>query len=145
MEKLKIIYDNHSVHAIGYHFVWCTKYRHPVLVGQIETAVKDSINEICRKYGWFVIAIEVMPDHIHAFIQTTHQDAPYNVIKTLKSITAVQVFTKFPKLKANKFWGSGLWSRGSYYANVGQISQETVLKYIESQKSWGDSSYGTRP
>jgi len=49
----------------------------------------------------------------------------------------VHIFNKFPKLKGRKFWGSGLWSRGTYYASVGHISEESVRKYIESQKERG--------
>ena len=76
-----------------------------------------------------------MPDHVHIFVQIHPTDTPVNVVKTLKSTTAIAVFCRFPELKKQKFWGSGLWSRGTYYGSVGQISQETVQRYIENQKS----------
>ncbi|MFW0860229.1 MAG: transposase [Dehalococcoidia bacterium] len=47
------------------------------------------------------------------------------------------MFNKFPKLKGRRFWGSGLLSRGTYYASVGHISEESIRKYIESQKGQG--------
>jgi len=50
-------------------------------------------------------------------------------------LAAVAVFTTHPKLKGQKFWGSGLWSRGTYYGSVGNVSAETVEKYISEQKS----------
>jgi putative transposase len=76
-----------------------------------------------------------MPDHVHVFLQANPEDRPIDIVKTLKSISAVAVFYSFPKLKGQKFWGSGLWSKGSYYASVGQISQDTIKNYILSQKS----------
>ena len=75
-----------------------------------------------------------MPDHVHIFVQVDHTTAPVVITQTLKSISAVDIFNKFPTLKQRKFWGSGLWSRGTYYASVGHISEDVVKKYIETQK-----------
>jgi putative transposase len=85
-------------------------------------------------YGWELQEIEVMPDHVHIFVQADHMTAPVEIAKILKSISAVHIFHTFPKLKGRKFWGSGLWSRGTYYATVGHISEDAIRRYIESQK-----------
>lgn len=76
-----------------------------------------------------------MPDHVHLFLQIHPTERLTDVVRTLKSISAVAIFYKFPNLKTNKFWGSGLWSKGTYYGSVGQVSQNTIVKYIENQKS----------
>lgn len=44
---------------------------------------------------------------------------------------------KFPDLKRRKFWGSGLWSKGTFYSSVGGVSEEAVKRYIETQKDRG--------
>ncbi len=132
--KLELLKSSHSVHQLGIHLVWCTKYRHSVLRNGIDVTVKRTIGETCKVYGWKCCAIEIMPDHIHLFIQVNHTDSPCVVAKTLKSITAVTVFNLYPHIKQQKFWGSGLWSDGTFYSSVGQISQETIIKYIETQK-----------
>lgn len=117
------------------HIIWCTKYRHPVLKNGVDILVKRIIGESCLAYNWQCHALEVMHDHVHLFIQIHHTDSPCNVAKTLKSLTAISVFTNYPKLKAQKFWGSGLWSKGTFYSSVGNISQETVTEYIKNQKT----------
>jgi len=127
--------NSHCVHSIGYHIVFCPKYRHQVLSGIIEIEAKKIFSEICADMKWDLHSIEVMPDHIHFFIQTDPYTAPVNIVSRLKSISAVYLFTKFPSLKKRKFWGSGLWSPGSYYGTVGAIFEATIKKYIEEQKS----------
>ncbi len=86
--------------------------------------------------------MEVMPDHVHLFVQAAHTTVPVEIAKTLTSISAVAIFTRsavaiftrFSTLKGRRFWGSGLWSESIYDGSVGHISAATVRAYIESQK-----------
>jgi putative transposase len=135
MGKLQLLHEEHCISQIGYHLVWCTKFRHSVLKDGVDIVVKNIIGQACGHYNWILCDIEVIPDHVHLFLQTRHTDSPVNIVKTLKSLTAVAVFYAFPKLKGQKFWGTGLWSRGSYYASVGNVSQESIALYIQSQKT----------
>ena len=139
MRKLVEKRVDRAVSMLGLHLVWCTKYRKPLLSQTpVEVLVKNVIGQACAEYGWICVDIEVMPDHVQLFIQVNHTDRPVDVLRTLKSLTAVAVFTAFPKIKAQKCWGSGLWSRGAYYASVGNVSQETISRYIQEQTKKGD-------
>lgn len=131
---MKTLHSSHATHSLGYHIIWCPKYRHQVLKDAIEVELKRILSETCTHYGWELHELEIMPDHVHIFVQADHTVAPVEIAKTLKSISAVHIFNKFPKLKGRKFWGSGLWSRGTYYASVGHISEDAVRKYIQTQK-----------
>jgi len=91
--------------------------------------------ETCEHYEWKLESMETMPDHVHLFVRANHMTAPIEIAKTLKNISAVYIFTTFPKLKSKKFWGSGLWSKSVYYGTVGHVSEETIKKYIEDQES----------
>lgn len=131
---MRTMSSNRAVFSLGYHIIWCPKYRHAILDDALAIELKHIIAETCSVYGWELQAIEVMHDHVHIFVQADHLTAPVEIAKTLKSISAVHIFHTFPKLKGRKFWGSGLWSRGTYYATVGHISEDAVRRYIESQK-----------
>ena len=124
----------HSVCNLNYHIVLVTKYRHKVFTGDIETFAKQRITCICQQYGWEVLAMEVMPDHIHLCVSAPPKIAPLGIASTIKSILAVDVFKQFDGLKQEKFWGSGLFSRGTYYGSAGTVSAQTIKKYIEDQK-----------
>lgn len=125
---------NDAVFSLGYHIIFCPKYHHAVLTDAIAVELKRIIAETCAVYGWELQAIEVRPDHVHVLVQADPTTAPVQMAQTLKSISAVHIFHAFPKLKGRKFWGSGLWSRGTYYATVGHISDDAIRRYIQSRK-----------
>lgn len=145
MNKLEEWHDSRNVSQIGLHLIWCTKFRHPVLENGVDEVVKQTIGQTCADNEWAVRSIEIMPDHVHLFIQIRATNTPCDVVRILKSTSAIAVFYAFPKLKGNKFWGTGLWSRGTYYASVGLISQETIIRYIENQMKGHDSSHRMNP
>lgn len=124
----------HSVYNLNYHIVFVTKYRHEVLKNQIETFVKERTREICLSYGWEVLELEVMSDHLHLFVSAPPKIAPLRIAATLKSILTVDTFRAFPTLKKRYFWGSGLFSDGTYYGSAGTVSSETIKRYIQEQK-----------
>lgn len=125
---------SHSVYNLNYHIIFVTKYRHEVLKDCVETYVKERLQELCSQYGWELLSLEVMPDHIHIFVSAEPKVAPLTIATTLKSILTVDVFKHFDGLKSKYFWGSGLFSRGCYYGSAGTVSAETIKKYIEQQK-----------
>lgn len=126
--------NSHSVHSMGYHIIFCPKYRHQVLTGAIEIEAKRIFSEICADKNWLLLSVEIMPDHVRLFIQSDPFTAPVEIVERIKSISAVYLFTKFSNLKKQKFWGSGLWSPSTYYGTVESISEKSVRKYIEDQK-----------
>lgn len=112
----------HSVYNLNYHIVFVTKYRHKVFKGAIEDFVKAQVQDICERYGWEQLALEVMPDHIHLFVSAPPVIAPNTIAKTIKSILTVAVFKQFKGLKKRYFWGSGLFSDGCYYGSTSTFS-----------------------
>jgi putative transposase len=125
---------SHSVYNLNYHIVLVTKYRHEVLVGDIEIFVKERTRDICMQYGWELLEIEVMPEHVHLFVSAPPKVAPLQIASTLKSILAVDVFRAFPTLKKRRFWGSGLWTGSTYFGSAGTVTTETIKRYIMEQK-----------
>ena len=76
-----------------------------------------------------------MPDHINIFIDVPQKVAPCDVVRTLKSISAIELIKVYPQLKQFYSRCGVLWSRGYFVSTVGHISETTVIKYIEEQKS----------
>lgn len=126
---------SHCKYLVQYHLVWCPKFRFNVLKGNVEEALKRILAEICTKYEYEILELEVMPDHVHVFVSAKPTIAPTDIVRTLKSITAIQLFKEFPALK--KFYSrcGSLWSKGYFVSTIGKVSAETIQRYIQEQKS----------
>ena len=121
------------VFNIGYHIVWSTKYRRKVLSGDIESTCRNIFHDIAETNGFTINALEIMPDHIHLFVSAHPKFAPGWIVKTLKGASGKILFSSFPELKKVFFCGH-IWNPSTYYGTVGDISRETVERYIQMQK-----------
>jgi putative transposase len=123
---------SHSTFNLGYHFIWCPKYRRDVLVDGIDIRLKELLIEKATQHGWTIEEMEVMPDHVHVFIKTTPNDSPIFIVSQLKGYSSSMLRKEFPKLKSRL---PTLWTRSYFCESVGHISQATIKKYILEQKN----------
>lgn len=126
--------NRNSVYQIGYHLVWCTKYRKPLLSGAVEVDLRELFGQIANDNEFTIEQMEIMPDHVHLFISAGPNQLITSMIKALKGVSARFLFKKQPELK-KQLWGGHLWNPSYYVGTVGQISEETVRRYIKEQKA----------
>jgi len=129
-----VTYGRGYVYTLQYHIVWCTKYRKPVFQGELETEVEDYIREIADTLEISIIAMELMPDHIHLLVDCKPQLRLSDAIKIFKGNTARWLFLRHPELKS-QLWGGHLWNPSYFVATVSERSLSQVEAYIENQKS----------
>jgi putative transposase len=129
----KLTYGRGYVYSLQYHIVWCTKYRKKVLSNGIDDDIKGYLNELAKEYSFSILAMEVMPDHIHILVDCKPQFFPSDMIKILKGNTARWLFMKHPELK-KQLWGGHLWNPSYCIVTVSDRSFEQVKHYIDSQK-----------
>ena len=130
--KSSTLTSSGSVWDIKYHIIWCPKYRKQ-LPKEVQDNLKTILFTICESRMWEILALEVMPDHIHIFLKVPPTVSPAGVVKILKGVSAKILFEMHPSLRDG--WKKGhLWSPSYYLGSVGHVSQETVKKYIEAQK-----------
>ena len=127
---------SHCKYLIQYHIIWCPKFRFSVLKDDIESFLKCILLDICQRYNYNVKSLEVTSDYIYVFIDVSQTIAPCDVVRTLKSNSAIGLFKLFPELKHFYAKCGLLWSRGYFISTVGHISEETIIQYIEEQKNY---------
>ena len=77
-----------GVSSLGYHIVWCPKYRRPVLVGKVAEALEWEMRRTATGLGVEIAALEVMPDHVHVFADVPVTLAPPTLVARLKGRTS---------------------------------------------------------
>lgn len=121
------------VYSIQYHVVWCVKYRHQLLTGEVESKLKDILRQIAADNNFEITEIEAEVDHIHLLIDCSPQHSIPNMIKALKGVSARLLFKEFPQLK-KKLGGSNMWNPSYFVATVSEQTEEQIRKYIQNQK-----------
>ena len=116
---------------IYYHIVFCTKYRRKVLNGEIENRVKELLKE--SEDGFKIKEIEIMPDHVHCFVElTSTEKSPHAIVARLKGYSSRFLRKEFASLKTKI---PSMWTRSYYIGSVGNVSKEVIEKYIQNQKN----------
>ena len=128
-----LTYGRGYVYSLQYHIVWCTKYRKQILQNGIDGEVKSMLEEIADEYSFRILAMEVMPDHIHLLLDCRPQFRISDMVKIMKGNTARWLFLKHPELKRS-LWGGHLWNPSYCAVTVSGRSREQVTHYINSQK-----------
>lgn len=130
MAQPRYAHNAGAVFSLKYHLVWCPKYRRPVVVGDVASRLKVLLAEKAAEMGATLHAMEVLPDHVHLFVESDPTRAPANIAAQFKGYTSRVLRREFGSLRSRL---PTLWSRSYFAATVGHVSAATIQKYIETQ------------
>lgn len=125
-------HKNGLVYKNQYHIIFCPKYRRKVLVNGVDVRLKEILYETAEENGITIKSVEVMPDHVHLFIEIDPRQPVHMAIRTLKGRSSRLLREEFPWLKSKI---PSLWTRSYFSCTVGHISEDTIQRYIEDQKN----------
>ena len=117
------------VFLMNYHVVFCPKRRRKILVGPIRDRLMQIIREMAPDLECDVLALEVMPDHVHVFLSAAPQWAPNQLIGRFKGKSARLLRQEFPQLQRMP----SVWTRSYFISTAGNVSSETIARYIAEQ------------
>ena len=126
------IHKSHNVTKLMYHFVCQVKYRRVEKDEEVDKVLKETCQEIEKRYEIRFLEIGTDRDHVHFLIQSVPTYSPQKIIQRVKSIIAKEVFARCPQVK-RKLWGGEFWTDGYYVATVGNVTEDAIKKYIQEQ------------
>ncbi len=103
------------------------KYQKDMLAVPIKERLEVIMMEIARNKGLEIKSLEIMPDHIHLFINAPPQYSPSLLVNWFKGISS--------RLYNHRFKDGRIrWTPLYYVGTAGTTSNENIQNYIEEQK-----------
>jgi putative transposase len=124
---------HHNAYDTHYHIVFPVKYRKTLLNADLPLAIADIAREITERYDIEFEKIGTDNDHIHILLNFPPKYSGSEVVRIFKSITARELFRRFPALK-KELWGGEFWSDGFYLATISERGNwKAVEQYVANQ------------
>ncbi len=120
-----------SVTLINYHFVWIPVRRKALLVGAVGERARALIDAQVEALGCHLLALEVMPDHVHLFLNAPPNIAPDQLMYRIKGQSSRVLRQEFPHLLRLP----SFWTRSYYCGTAGDVSNDTIKRYIAEQRT----------
>ena len=130
-ENMQYKHSRNKVFLINYHLIWCPKRRKKVLVGDIKIRLEQIINEVAKEKNIEILAIEIMPDHLHLFVSSHPNILIHNLIKAFKGRSSNLLRKEYPELLKLP----SLWTHSYFVSTAGNVSSDTIKKYIQEQNT----------
>ncbi len=122
-------HEQHTVHLIVYHIIWCPKRRRKVLSGKVAERLEQLIHEVAEENQWEIVEHALQPDHVHLFLRANPYTLPTDIARLIKGRSSHVLREEFPHLMRMP----SLWTRSTFYSTAGNVSAETIQQYIERQ------------
>ena len=135
MKKDQLYYKNrHSFYFLQYHLVAGTKYRHPVITGDL----KDRLIEISHSIidsDWKCRILEINSDrdHIHILFEAPPQVQPSRLINNYKTVTSRLIRKEFQDFLKPYYSKPFFWSDSYFICTVSDRTEEMIRHYIQNQ------------
>ena len=126
---MEYTHEQHTVHLIVYHIIWCPKRRRKVLIGKVAERLEQRIGEVANENAWEVLTLAIQPDHVHLFLRANPYTLPTDIARLIKGRSSHMLREEFAHLKRMP----SLWTRSTFYSTAGNVSAEVIEQYIERQ------------
>lgn len=113
--------------------MWCPRYRRKVLTGEVDRRFREILGEVAKEFELAILALEVMPDHVHLYVNAPPDLAPAEIAARIKGRSSHHMRREFPVIARMP----SMWTRSYFVSTAGNVSSETIEKYIAAQKKRG--------
>ena len=125
---------NRSVGIAFWHIQFCTKYRYAMFSKfKYKSLMEACIRRVCCKQNLKIVAIYVMPDHVHLVVKTPTNVNPTKIVQLIKGTSSYLFFRFHPKARL-RYPKGHLWSKGKFIASIGFTDLDFTIAYVLHQE-----------
>ena len=123
---------NTTVSMLNYHFVFCPRYRRKIFrIDGLEERFKESVLQICAQNQIDAVAMACHLDHVHLFLSALPKYSPADIMRIVKGNTSRVLLSEFSDILRSPT----VWTRSYFVSTAGNVSSETIRRYVENQKT----------
>ncbi len=124
---------NHARFLILYHLIFVCKYRKKLLI-HYGDETQRIFEDIATPSDCSCSAMEVDQDHMHCLVKSEPRISPLAIVRKWQPESTVRLWRVHERELKRHFWKERtFWSDGYFCCTIGNASQETSKKYLESQ------------
>jgi putative transposase len=131
----------HSVFDLKYHLVWITKYRKPVLRGQVALRLRRLLRQTCATLDVYIVSGHIARDHVHLLVSVPPHLAVSELVQRLKGRSSRRLLEEFGEL-SRQYWGQHMWARGYFAVSTGNVTDDIIQQYIETHGDIPPDNHG---
>ena len=132
--ELDIRRINRSCTRLRYHIVLVCKYRKKVINSDVEALLRRIFSDIAMHSHFDIKYMGFDRDHVHLFVKSIPSFSVLEIVRRLKQVSTRRLWQECPEYLRKWFWkGKPLWTSGYYCSTVGEITEESVIRYINNQ------------
>jgi putative transposase len=96
--------------------------------------MKSEMLRISEDSDFKIETLEVDKDHLHLLVEANPNVSVLQIVRKLKQESTIAVLRQFAQMLSKQFWKERtFWTDGYFASTIGDASEETVRRYIESQ------------
>jgi putative transposase len=124
-----------GVYDSGYHAVWCSKYRRPVLVGRAGGHCEEPVRAEASGHGRRIATREIVSDQVRLFVKAHPSDSPSPDRQPVQRLDLAAAVASFPHLRSRL---PASWSRSYSAATADAVPEQTVCRStsVQHRRPW---------
>lgn len=125
--------NKHSCYLLQYHLVLVTKYRHPVLTGEIKDFLLSYTEQYFTDRNLDLLEVNTDDDHIHILFEAPPQIRLSDFVNAYKSASSRMIRKQFSDQLQDYYWKPYFWSLSYFIGSASEKSPAVIAEYIKNQ------------
>jgi len=119
--------NQHTKFLLQYHLIFITKYRHPVITGNLKSRLLEYTNKYFYDRDLNILELNTDNDHIHILFESYPNFNISKFVNAFKSASSRHMRQEFKTELSPYYWKPYFWSRSYFVCTVTDCSAQLKL------------------